>query len=524
MIADATKPVLLCIIDGLTWRVVEPALQEGELPFLAELAAIGSLQSCVSIFPSITPAATASLVTGVGPADHGIQGALWFDTARGEVEYFGDAPRVIAREGLDDFFDDYLRTLNDDLLQVETTFELAQARGLATAGINLMWRRGETRHEVATPSLVKWLPGIELADTIVGPDWLFLGDFVASRLAGIEPSATPGGIANRFGFNDVSTLIRLGDVLSSEVSPDLTIAYFPDNDFRSHQTGPAEALPGLIELDRRLLGIAERQGGLAAWLEKTSIVVVGDHGHDDLVSDRAERLIDLVDVLDGWRLTPPGSLWRADDELLVCPNMRAAQITVAPDAEATSRDVIRALLADQRIDQIIRTAGDNAIAVETTDRGSVAFGPLTDAGVTPTAARPLRDSRGRGWWIEGDLTAVGAKIVGQDRLEYGEYPDALQRIWSGPPRRQDVVWATARPGFEFSLNGTTTHKAGSHGSLHRSDSETVLITAGLPAEARPPVDASITDIAGMCLASLGVEPNHTKRTPNLGGTECNLPQ
>ncbi len=471
---------------------------------MAELADAGVLQPCVSIFPSITPAATASLITGRGPRDHGIQGAFWFDAERGDIYYFGDAPRVIAREGINDFFDDYLRTLNDDLLRVDTVFELAQAEACSTAGLNLMWRRGKTRHLIDKPLLTKLLPGVELADHVHGPDWLFLGDFVASDLDDRDLSKAPGGVTNRFGFNDEATLQRLEDLLNSTATPALTVAYFPDNDFLSHQTGAGEALEGLIDLDRRLLKIAETQGGVAKWLENTSLVVVGDHGHDDLVADQTERLIDLRSVLDAWSLTPPGQPVRPGDDLVVCPNMRAAQVRLANDGRASRSEVANVLLDDSRIDQVISPTETGKLRVETKGRGSLSFEAGPAKGRESSDTRTILDPIGREWLVEGDLAAINGKVLGQDRLVYGDYPDALHRLWDGAPGCQPSIWITARPGYEFNLSGTTTHRAGSHGSLHRQDSETVLITAGLAEGVEPPSEASIANIAGTCLASLGL--------------------
>ena len=80
------KRVLLIVIDGCTPTVLGPAIERGDLPLFAELTAGGRLAlDCVSIFPSITPAATASIVTGQYPAGHGISGMSWWNPNTGEV-------------------------------------------------------------------------------------------------------------------------------------------------------------------------------------------------------------------------------------------------------------------------------------------------------------------------------------------------------------------------------------------------------------------------------------------------------
>ena len=92
--------VLLVVIDAATPHVVCPAIHARRLPTLQRLADAGTLhEASVSIFPSITPAATTSIITGAYPAEHGIAGAAWCDEALREVAYYGDDFWVIAREG-----------------------------------------------------------------------------------------------------------------------------------------------------------------------------------------------------------------------------------------------------------------------------------------------------------------------------------------------------------------------------------------------------------------------------------------
>src|SRR5918992_4482092 len=119
--------VLLVVIDAATPHVVCPAVRTGRLPVLNALADTGMMhESSVSIFPSITPAATTSIVTGAYPAEHGIAGASWYDEARREVAYYGDDFWIIAREGFGAFIQDFLLRLNGDRLTAPTLFELVE--------------------------------------------------------------------------------------------------------------------------------------------------------------------------------------------------------------------------------------------------------------------------------------------------------------------------------------------------------------------------------------------------------------
>jgi predicted AlkP superfamily pyrophosphatase or phosphodiesterase len=68
--------VLLVVIDAASPRVVCPAIQTDRLPNLKRVAESGTMHAgALTIFPSITPAATTSIITGAYPAAHGIAGA-----------------------------------------------------------------------------------------------------------------------------------------------------------------------------------------------------------------------------------------------------------------------------------------------------------------------------------------------------------------------------------------------------------------------------------------------------------------
>ena len=121
------KKVLLVVIDALAARIAMPAMRNGRLKHFAELAERGALRDeCVSIFPSITPAATAAIATGVYPVDHRIAGAFWYDRELDEVAYYGDDFWVVANRGINDFFHDFLKIVHDRLDVCHFFFSQAQ--------------------------------------------------------------------------------------------------------------------------------------------------------------------------------------------------------------------------------------------------------------------------------------------------------------------------------------------------------------------------------------------------------------
>jgi hypothetical protein len=115
----------------------------------------------------------------------------------------------------------------------------------------------------------------------------------------------------------------------------------------------------------------------------------------------------------------------------------------------------------------------------------------------------LSDSRGRTWSVEGEEAVLELDTEG-GTVGSAEYPDALGRVWSALecPHSGDVL-ISAEPGFEFVDWGGADHVGGgSHGSLHRDDSEGVLLMCGLDVPERE--QWSLTDVTPLVLQHFGV--------------------
>ena len=81
------RRVLILGIDGGAWRILQPAMDSGHMPFLAELCRQGCRGALESTTPPNTPAAWTSFQTGRNPGSHGVYDfALWDRTAR-KIEY-----------------------------------------------------------------------------------------------------------------------------------------------------------------------------------------------------------------------------------------------------------------------------------------------------------------------------------------------------------------------------------------------------------------------------------------------------
>jgi predicted AlkP superfamily phosphohydrolase/phosphomutase len=66
------RDVLLIGLDGATFDILDPLIQEGAMPVLRELIGSGVRATLASTVPALTPPAWTSMVTGRGPGAHGI--------------------------------------------------------------------------------------------------------------------------------------------------------------------------------------------------------------------------------------------------------------------------------------------------------------------------------------------------------------------------------------------------------------------------------------------------------------------
>jgi predicted AlkP superfamily phosphohydrolase/phosphomutase len=67
-----TSQTLLIGIDGATFSILDPLMDEGVMPFLKQFVASGVRAELSSVIPPLTPPAWTSLVTGRSPGQHGI--------------------------------------------------------------------------------------------------------------------------------------------------------------------------------------------------------------------------------------------------------------------------------------------------------------------------------------------------------------------------------------------------------------------------------------------------------------------
>ena len=498
----AEMKVLLVVIDAATARVVSPAIKTGQLPTLQRLAEVGRLHESVTMFPSITPAATTTIITGHYPAQSGIVGASWYDEGAENVAYFGDDFWVIAREGFRAFLDDFLVGLNGDRLRAPTLFQTVERAGKSALCLNYLIFKGDVEHTVKIPGLLAMLPGVSRTEVIKGPAFLCLGDFVATRTMRGTPLVDKGGMKHRFGMDDASTGQLLVEVAEDRAFADFTVAYFADNDYRSHEIGPHAALKVVEEVDRSLARMFEAAGGMETMLRDTYVIVTSDHGHCEVLDDTERATIHLDVALGEFKQAALGKPWADGDEMMICPNMRAAEVYLRHHDAATLLRVIEQALGDRRVDHAfwrveVEGAARNGYAARNAD-GHLEFWRGKEGGET------AQDAYGTDWSWRGNLSVLDAHVE-DGRLRWNDYPNAFERITGAlDAPKSGAVWFTARPGCEFEVPGGKAHVGGaSHGGLHALESLCPFVIAG-PATVDLPNDMRSVDIAPLCLELLGL--------------------
>lgn len=509
------KKVLLIVIDALSSRVIDPALRQGRLPNIQRLADAASWRGdSIAVFPSITPAATSSLITGEYPIAHNVFGAYWYKPDSKTVIYYDYDMWAILRRGFGNFIEDFVVRLNRDFLRATTLFHDVARAGKDDASLNYLIYAGAHEHEVHVPALLRLLSGVPDKQAVQGPKLLYFGDFVQTPLPSSgEIPAVPGGPFNRFGYGDKTAIQLAVKLIEEDDLPDFTVLYLPDNDNNSHEIGPGAAVERLAETDAMLGEIFEAYGGLEPMLRDVTIVLTGDHSQSDVVEDKTEAAIDLEELLAEFAVAAAGTPMESQDDLVACPNLRTAQIYFHTPTQAAFHAVLHDLLADTRVDQIMWSAdlldpAQTGIHVATRARGQLRFWPAREAdGNAPNQAR---DAYGCLWCWEGDLDAADAVVdasADEGQLVFRAYPNAFERIErSVSAHDSGHLWATAFPGYEFILGGSSLHPGGgSHGSLHQVDSVSPLWIAGAPEGFHFPKAPRSVDIAPICRALLEID-------------------
>jgi hypothetical protein len=476
------KPALLLVLDGIRPDVLRAAIRDGEAPRLGAIAERGeAVWNAVSVFPSITPAATAAIATGEAPARSGIVGHAWYDEVERRVVVYGAMTETVMASGPIKVFHNNVWRMNRDDLHAATLFETLHDRGFDGACVNFPVRRGPHTHPIRMKSVEGYLKGGRyLGPSVEGPKEYFMGDLFYSRDTGFSGRKANGGVLRSVGIND-DYAARVGAMLLKDKAAPFNLVYFFKGDSIAHHHGLEAQRRWLATADEYVARVFEAGGGTDRVLENYAVLALSDHGHAPLLPKN--RYVDLRIIPGQTVSSGVKARFGNGATVVLVPNGRSALLYLHEDVELDP--LVEGLVGRRGVDLAAWVDGDWA-TVRRPGR-EVRFRP----GTGPA------DPFGRSWELEGDPLALDIQIS-DSRLRYGDYPDALERLWGclRSSRCGDVV-LSASPGYTFGEISGGYHTASDHGSLHASDSEVFVLASGVPAPHR------ITDVAPTLISHFG---------------------
>jgi hypothetical protein len=89
------------------------------------------------------------------------------------------------------------------------------------------------------------------------------------------------------------------------------------------------------------------------------------------------------------------------------------------------------------------------------------------------------DEYKQSWTLQGDTSILDLSVK-ENKIQCGDYPDALARLYSSfHSHKGRYLIVDAKPGYEFVSEKSPTHIGGAgHGSLYNKDSTNPMIVAG----------------------------------------------
>jgi hypothetical protein len=472
--------------------MLERAVEEGRAPVLAEILRRGTyFPECVSVFPSVTPVASATITTGAPVDRHGVPSIDWYH--RGERRYvdYGSSGQAVRAFGV-------LRTLTDTVYNMNfdhlsraqpTFFERLDDAGVRTTCTPFLIFRGRTRHELG---LQGWMRRVARAanfrHAVYGPSELFYGELYASRPVDCPPTLARPGTRDPYS-GCVGAFVERNDLY------DFMLFSLPDNDHFSHRHGPSATVDSIARADRHLGEVVEAAGGPDPFFADHAVILMADHSQS-AVTDRIRLDVALGD----WRVLLPNDVDPGAAELAVCPGARSAMVyLLAEDGrDGLERLVLERLREVEGIEVVAWSDGESARV----------WGRAGELHFRPGSQE--RDPFGATWDLEGAMEALALERA-DGIISSRTYPDVLGRLWSalGCPGSGDILVSAAQ-GYEFVDWGGADHVGGgSHGSLRRGDSLGPLAFVncgpdldGAPSTQRP---WSIGDVHRVVLEHFGVE-------------------
>ena len=458
------KPIILLNIDSLMPQALEVAAQSGRAPALQFLMEHGTYFSdMVTSFPAMSVTIDSSLLTGTYADQHRIPGLHWFDTRNKQFINYGTGFRETLRIGLQRSSHNMLYRLNHEHLSndVTTIYEDLAKKGIPSASINSFVYRGNKAQRLKTPKFLSAFTHFENGEWVASVPSIFsLGVFSKIRPRGVPTKIAAGN------YKYVAKELRY--LIHRKKLPGFTFCIFQDMDLRIHLKGPLD-LKLIIKIDKEIQKIFNMYPSWEDAISQNVWMVIGDNGHSATGTSHRKNLIDLRKTFKKFQIARIHQKVTKKDQLALCVNQRMTYIYLL-DKSVSYNELIELLKKDSRIDIIAWKNGQDVYVVSGVKDGILTFRPNGN----------YIDMYNQSWSVEGALDILDLRLTKNQFLSYGDYPDALSRIFGSLNSHiGQFIVANAKPGYEFKAQSTPDHMSGAaHGSLHRQESNVPLIIAG----------------------------------------------
>lgn len=465
---ENSKKIIFLMIDSLMAQAIDKGIQQKELPAFQFLIEHGQYyKDMVSSFPTMSVTIDSSLLTGAYPNDHRVPGLTWYSTDEKRVINYGTGPMEVFKHGIDPVLVDALINLNGKHLnqQLPTIFEDLAQYGLKSGSINGLIYRGTIDHTLSIPPWIQGTTSIPKEIQVKGPDYFALGS-LSNPLQDIKN--LPDGLTRRLGLNNSYSVETVKYLIKTKQLPDFLYVYLPDLDQKLHKKGPSD-LNGVKEVDRQLNSLLKTFGSPEEALSKAIFIIVGDSGMTQILPAEENPVIDLPSFFGDYHVLRPGETVSQETDIILAVNETMAYVYKLQTGKSL-RDIANLLKVDPRIDFISWREKDWIYAVQGKTAKELKF----------KANGKIIDPYKQTWTIEQDSEVLDLKINTNRTLDYGQYPDVLQRL-SGALNSHpgEFLVVAAKPGYELADRSSPTHKGGGgHGSIRQEESLIPLIICG----------------------------------------------
>lgn len=495
--------VLVFALDGVGRDDLHRALREGRLPALASLLGAPSgggdpavyargysAPAVLSVLPSSTMVAWATIFTGATPAHHGVPGNEWF--VREEEKFYAPVPiSVRSRSHSTQLLTDELLS---ELLLAPTVYEQVDLR-----------------------AHVSLFPVLRGADLLTVPNLATLGDLVFVMATGALQGKT-GRNPEVHRETDETSIRSLAGAADDYGVPDLQVVYFPGIDLFTHQADdPIESQQRYL---REVTGPAieqvldlYREAGV---LDDTYVLFVSDHGHTPVPKDEAHALpaegaAGPAGVLEGtgFRVRPPSlSEKRPDAQAVLAYQGSAAFVYLADRSTCLSPGERCDWSRSPRLEEDVLPAAraffeasrDGAGVPELKGTLDLVLARPASAGPEPSPFQVFDGER---------LVPVSEYLRRHPRPDLLRLQERLDQLTDGPhgDRAGDLL-LFARSGTGVPLEERYHFGppvSSDHGGAHRQDSEIPLILAH-PRRSGAEIRAIVRPILGEAPSQTGIAP------------------